>query len=433
MARSIAVSLVLVGAAVACDPQPPTGEPATCPANALTVTIGRDSLGPLARGIGFLHGISDPHQAPQQFPDPTLVAALAPTFWRVSDGWHVQLAEPFGVSTTFVLYDGYADYDPSVRPWDDWAAWEAWVAQVVRADSTAGGIVDWWDVWGEPNFAQDPAQVAETYKRAHDVIRSIAPAARIVAPSVVAWNEATIAGFLDYAVAQGLTINAISWHEFGQPGELSAHVTRARELVAARPFLGSLAIHINEYEPYEQHLIPSRGLAWLDAFERTGVNESHRACWDVVEGADQWSTCWNGLDGLLMKDNVRPQALYWLYHAYARMAGQRLAVDSGAGVVVLAAVENTSRTLRALVGRASPSTEPDPVDIAVTIEAPAWAGASLAYTVDGIPYTSAQLAPQALAQPVPGPRGRANVNSGTVTLQLRCVGLGEVRVLRLEP
>jgi len=51
-----------------------------------------------------------------------------------------------------------------VRPWDNWPAWESWVRQAVQADSAAGGMVDWWDIWGEPNFDQDPALVAETFK-----------------------------------------------------------------------------------------------------------------------------------------------------------------------------------------------------------------------------------------------------------------------------
>ncbi len=34
----------------------------------------------------------------------------------------------------------------------------------MQADSAAGGMVDWWDIWGEPNFDQDPALVAETFK-----------------------------------------------------------------------------------------------------------------------------------------------------------------------------------------------------------------------------------------------------------------------------
>lgn len=96
-------------------------------------------------------------------------------------------------------------------------------------------------------------------------------------------------------------------------------------------------------------MIPGWTVGWLAAFEAGGVDVTNRACWPV---ARQWTDCANGLNGLLLEENVTPQPLYHLHKAWAELPPMRLPVAGQVpGLAAIAARDAGGVTL--LVGRYS--------------------------------------------------------------------------------
>jgi hypothetical protein len=361
------------------------------------------------------------------------VSALHPPFWRVSDPRNYQCARAAGAAVSYVLMDSYADYDPRPTPWKDWPGWEGHIRRVLSVAQARGATVDFWEPWNEPwaPAANAPLALA-AFARANAVIRQAAPGAKIVAPSLAQWNERALERFFDDAVAKGQTYDAVSWHEFGEPEELSGHAARTRALLAARPSLGRPEIHVNEYATEDQHLVPAYAVAWFAALEAADVQWASRACWDGYENGRTWSDCWRGLDGLFLRDGVSRQALYWVFRGYAAMSGRRLVVagtSAGGGAsrtVALAARDDVKNEIRVLVGRyqrivrgeVPPVTLAD-VTVRLTGLAPALPQASV--RVERIAYQRVSGHPNAV-QPLAAPQvvapRRLPVRGGVLSIDL---------------
>lgn len=403
-----------------------------CSPDAVSVMVRGTRLGPMDPQNGFINGISDPHMPNVDFPDRTVVERLHPYYWSVATPWQASIARSYGAVVTLSLYQEYADYDLNVRPYHDWPRWEAFMRDAAQRNLDAGRPVEWWDIWGEPPINQNPALVHESFERAIEVIRSVDPAARFGAPHLVHWNRDQMAAFMDYAVANDLRLDAFGWHEFQTAEEFTEHLAEFRALLRERPSLGDPEVHINEYSPFEQYLVPGFNLRWLEAFEAGGVAQAKRACWDILEGDELWSTCWDGLDGMFMRDSRTPQAVYWLYQRYSELSGERLLVEHPRGSAGLASVDDGRQQLHLLIGRdLPPGTAPR--DMIVTIEVPSWAGSSLTVDINDIPYTNAYTQPEPLVAMVEEPSQTVGVEGGAVTVRLGCVAPGEVRELTLHP
>jgi hypothetical protein len=220
--------------------------------------------------------------------------------------------------------------------------------------------------------------------------------------------------FLDYVVAHHLKLDAISWHEVdsvpgttGNPSNVETHVAQARALLAARPSLGHPAIFVNEYGAVANHLIPGWSVAWIDALEKAGVDQANRACWhgpDVT--GRRIAECDEGsLDGLFVPASGVPQALYYVYRAYADMAGgTRLATTTTDPYVTAFASRSAANVVRILVGRHQSCTAtvrpdcnepasatPAPINVVLRIGLPPSAVAA-ALAVERIPNFSGAVA-----------------------------------------
>ena len=100
---------------------------------------------------------------------------------------------------------------------------------------------------------------------------------------------------------------------------------------------------IDEYAPAAQHHLPGFAVGWFYYLEKSGVLSVSRACWNVMDSVNGiWDDCWDGLDGLFMKDNLTPQALYWVFNRYAQMLGRKLTSTSSASNDVVALARSTS-------------------------------------------------------------------------------------------
>jgi hypothetical protein len=315
----------------------------------------------VVRQQGYLHGFSDVDYQPASL-NMALLTPLRPNFWRIGFSHHVgqnyQLAKTLNpdVKITLVLSDllairvgGYG----KLNPWRNWARYERDVQAVVRSVNAAGYQIDYWDIWSEPDvkgfWSGNCNQVMELFSRTHRVIRAEIPHAKIVGPSISAFDakgackQPFLSTLVEYAQTHKLEFDALSWHEFEQPSDLVAHVAVVRKHFAERPALKMPEIHINEYSGPAQHASPGVAVHWLQALEKARVDWSSRACWDTQ--------CQSGLNGLFKADNQTPNAVYWVYRAYAEMPNRRLGLtNNGEHIATIASVDNTGKKLTLLVG-----------------------------------------------------------------------------------
>ncbi len=340
-----------------------------------TVTVNAGQVqGPMPMSaLGFLHGIDEDghlgHDA---------VATLDPAHWRLYKHVNYVFATQHSASITYSLCDRYAwDHGgfPNARPWDDWAGWESYVAQTLDYLHLyfPGNLPAFYDIWNEPDhpyfWTGTYDQLLELFARTVNVVRNYDPEAKLVGPSISRFlpgnpGVAGVLGFLeDLDTQYGVRLDAIAWHEndsgnYGgyMPEEIPAHANLIRGGITTLFGPGyQPELHINEYAGARVHLSPGWNVAYLRYIIDAQVDAAMRACWDVYSTPPYayWSDCWDGLDGMFMKDGTTPTHACWVYRHYADMAGsQRVtAVSTSARTTVLAARDDAAETLRILVGR----------------------------------------------------------------------------------
>lgn len=356
----------------------------------ITIDASKD-IGPVKLLQGFLHG--NDRQDP--FIDPNLINTLKPKFWRIGIQWQktsphiIKVKQKFDTKITFNLQDllgniGYvAVQDPSIncRKYRCFQTfnelkqyWEKETHKIMkhlaRPDNPIN--IEYIDIFAEPRNqikGITPLQFCELFEISHNIIRYYNPNAKIVAPSTAGPFQTKIFNpFLEYIAEHNLKLDALSWHEFKEPEMILEHVKEARavldEIFRLKPDLKPKEIHINEYAPYNNHLIPGYAVGWLYYLEKADIDWASRSCWDVPYGfkSGVWSDCWAGLNGLFTKDPppgkqyAAPQHIYWVHKAYADMeGGTRLSASSTAPTTeALASKHYDSQTIRILTGIFSP-------------------------------------------------------------------------------
>lgn len=275
--------------------------------------------------IGFTHGLTSTQ------PPGAMISPLRP---QVVRSWPNVVPYPrvatLGATYTEIVSDewGYPADTPPWRgrgaPYDDYEAYEAFVTGLAERWQGRPGVI--WDLWNEPDgsyfWSGTEAQYLETIRRTHDAIRSVlGPAAVIEGPSLETYDPARIIRFLDFAKANDLQIDVLSWHDF-YGGVLSTllrdHLVDARARFVDNPAydsVGTREIHIDETMNEGVYLRPGDVLGALYYLEKGGAAAAGRACWNESTGV---SNCYNGsLNGLLTRGARQPRAAWWAEKAYA--------------------------------------------------------------------------------------------------------------------
>lgn len=383
--------------------------------------------------VGFVHGIGGASSSQRDFPPATKdkIAALQPSLWKVSDPEHYSIAKQYNPQIIIPPADTLYDYNPTPEPWEDWGAYENHFYNMVAAFKQRNQPVDYWNVWNEPQMLKykEPGLVAEAFKRGYQSIKSADPAAKVIAPSTIGFSDKVMAPFLEYAAKNNLIFDAYNWHEFGRPELLPEHVRTMRALLARHPSLGNPPFIIDEFATPEQHLQPGFAVAWFYYLEAAGIELSARACWDVVDKR-KWSDCWDGLDGLFLKDNDTPQPLYWVFDAYSKLTGPRLATSSSDGKDAVALAAKSGNGLSIIAGRFHDEknvTGTKTVNI-ILANLPKSSGA-IHVTVYKIP--NPRLTPHAMPKLAKVYEGDAPLSSSSVSLPLKKFGDGEAYLLEV--
>ncbi|MBK7309865.1 MAG: T9SS type A sorting domain-containing protein [Sphingobacteriaceae bacterium] len=323
----------------------------------IAIDAGTDS-GVFKNYTGFLHGETNLNAKPIAL---DLVKKLRPNFWRNSDWYQTQkLADSLSVNTTLVVSDFYANFKggyANAKPWLNWTEYETFVNTLVTNYIAAGLSPNYWDIWNKPNdisyWSGTLTQLVECFKRTRLVVNSINPTIKLIGPSINSYDGAGIEYILDSLASHGVTLNGVSWHEFGLPDSLTNHTNNFKSRLLLNLSWGTPEIHINEYSPQQTNQIPAYRLAWLYYLEQNNITWANTACWNNFDGITNWSNCNVGLNGLFWHDEQSPLPAYWITRAYAEMQnGKRIfCTNSDPKTLALSSKTNSLQEMRVLVGR----------------------------------------------------------------------------------
>jgi hypothetical protein len=368
--------------AVEAQPGRAARETALARGGAQTIVVHADrELGPPSLRQGFLHGITYA-RGKDYSRAVALISDLKLRSWRLShhhnDVYAFVVGEAklprnqgteivFNIQDVFNIRNGYdVKVAPTCRPnakscfssYDGFKrSWMNVVNAVMKAQTERRLTIDYFDVFAEPTngggkLGLTPQQFGDIFRSTHDAIRQFRRDAKIVAPSIVSYQERFLKAFLRFVADHNLRLDAISWHEFHAPESLPEHTREIREFFRSKPALCNPVcpeIHINEYASDAQHLVPGFSVGWLYYLEQARVDHANRGCWDVAKGG---STCWTGFNGMLMPDNATPNVLYWVYKAYAELNRTRIASESSTSrTIALASKDAGRKEIRLLAGR----------------------------------------------------------------------------------
>ncbi|HVU73989.1 MAG TPA: hypothetical protein VHE83_13575 [Mycobacteriales bacterium] len=338
-----------------------------CAGSATCVSIdATQSLGAVAHpASGFLHSIS-------QSTPPALIAAVHPTSWRVqaSNVAQIAAADASGAVVQQVLSDAWwghtytAARGTAASPWSSWLTYSSWVQYTVRAAEAAGQAPAYWDIQNEPETKPyyDPAApatpslVLQQYLTAYNAIKSVDANAKVVAPSIDwAFNQpgwpVDLRRFIDYAAANNMKVDALSWHENGdgdgpatRPEAIADHVATVRQYLTRYPALGNPPIIINEYAGASSALKPGWLVSYFASIGSAGVQAADHSCFHGCFDAD------DVLDGTITPSGATTEA-YWTYVRYADLSGQRVRTGAADDHVNAVAAVAGDGSVHVLVGR----------------------------------------------------------------------------------
>jgi hypothetical protein len=408
---------------------------------ARTITVNANTVLGTAtfREQGFLHTINSTT-------DHATVAALSPKFWRINSDTRYDLAKSYGAKVVWVVSDSC---DPNAIIFVGQAAWDNCVVNLATTHSpTSARPVDYWDLWNEPdhNGVWTSAQILTLLKAAHNDIRSVTSTAKIMGPGLAVYNDSGACNkidmkcFLDYAVANSLKIDALSWHEIIDgagaqvlPTAIAGHIASARALVAARPTLlaPSPEYHVGEFTDSQNFTVPGWSVAWLKFLEDANVDGATLGCWDTSDtpGGTTYNGCVDGLNGLLQSDEITTRSTYWVHKMYAGIGNQRVQTTTDNNDTVGYGGRNDSaKELTAMVGRWSVGTVNGPSTTTVKFNVPSsYALSSMHYTVYRIPNTFGAVTPTLFAS------GVVSVTAGVATLTIASMNDGDAYTFDLYP
>lgn len=344
------------------------------PDETITIDAARTLPGPKLKQ-GFVHGFS--YTPGQEYAKTiALISLLKPLSWRMGsyddDAYDfvvnkARFPQTFGTEIVFNIQDVFnqkygwnIDINPECgtrtncfSSYDSFkSAWLKVVESIMRIGAARQMVVHYLDIFAEPNAGDGrlgltSEQFADTFKATYDIIRKYNTSVKIVAPSISEFDENILKQALSYASTHHIHLDALSWHEFNAPELLPAHVSSIKSFMMQNPALCTPTcpqIHINEYAPQEEYLVPGYNVGWLYYLQKAGVDQANRACWG--SGSD----CWEGFDGVLMPDNLTPRPPYWVYKAYADMTHPRLSAQSSVEQTV-AIASKESGAINILAGK----------------------------------------------------------------------------------
>ncbi|KDN79521.1 cellulosome protein [Streptomyces olindensis] len=164
------------------------------------------------------------------------------------------------------------------------------------------------------SWLNDPKDYFAAWKEVYRLIKELDPDARIAGPNTsVLYDQ--VKGFLEYAKANDVVPDVMTWHELSSPAAVRTNVARYRQM-EKDVGVGPLPINVNEYG-HNYHLsVPGQVVQWVSAIEESKI-DADLAYWNI--------------DGNLNDSAVeanKGNGQWWLFNAYGRMTGHTVEVTA---------------------------------------------------------------------------------------------------------
>ncbi|MEV6510298.1 cellulosome protein [Streptomyces sp. NPDC051642] len=251
------------------------------------------------------------------------------------------------------------------------------------------------------SWRTEPGPYFTAWRDIHRLIKELDPGARIAGPNTcVLYDE--VRGFLEFAKAQDVLPDVITWHELSSPDEIRTSVAKYRALERELG-IGPLPVNLNEYA-HNYHLsVPGQMIQWIAAIEESKV-DADMAYWNID----------GNLNDSVVEAN-KGNGQWWLFNAYGQFTGNTVQVTAPQPNVQytlqgVAALDRAKRQARVLLGGAGGS-----VDVVFEHVDPEVFGTTVHVRLLEIPWTG-QVGSS--AQPLRLADRELPVVEGKVTLRL---------------
>lgn len=256
-------------------------------------------------------------------------------------------------------------------PFQDELGWQVRIGEQVRGLQKRPDIL--FEPLEEPDnpayFAGTEAQYQRTWLLAYAAVRrELGSDAIMVGPSISKYDPDKITAFLEFCLANGCQVNALSWHEPGETdGEIAAisdHVAEATEKFLKNPRyarLGIREINITAFGTEVHQYSPGRAIQYLSELEAGGAGGASRSCFGAADGK---SNCFNDtLDGMIGSKSGKANGTWWVYSAYGESLGGRVtSATTDPELAVLAAGPTPKSTaLTVVIGDIGVSKKPQSI------------------------------------------------------------------------
>ncbi|CAM5585463.1 cellulosome protein [Streptomyces aurantiogriseus] len=164
------------------------------------------------------------------------------------------------------------------------------------------------------SWLNDPQYYFAAWKEVYHLIKGLDPDARIAGPNTsVLYSQ--VKGFLQYAKANDVVPDVMTWHELSSPAAVRTNVAKYRQM-EKEVGIDPLPINVNEYG-HNYHLsVPGQVVQWVSAIEESKI-DADLAYWNI--------------DGNLNDSAVeanKGNGQWWLFNAYGQMSGHTVQVTA---------------------------------------------------------------------------------------------------------
>ncbi len=306
------------------------GSTPTPSAPVYTVTVSFDTALATRNMSGFLQAFNET-SPPDAMIRPLRAAHLRSGYFRTN----YDRARGFGMTVHAVLSDTWGYPSPENGwPFQNWPAFEAHV-KTIAAAFVGRPIV--WDIWNEPDapsfWAGTRGQYFETFRRAYFALREVlGDALEVEGPSLSRYDAGFLTDFLTDAVANGVKVHWLTWHELGNDVRaVQSRLSSAKTGYIQNAVYGALGLKgilINEVTSEGNQYNPAHILGYLNMLEAGEADGANKSCWTNYAG-EPFVNCNNWtLDGIVTPVTYQPRAAWWAYKAYGDGVDSRIKADS---------------------------------------------------------------------------------------------------------
>ncbi|MFJ9243755.1 cellulosome protein [Streptomyces sp. NPDC101776] len=198
------------------------------------------------------------------------------------------------------------------------------------------------------SWRTDPTHYFAAWRDLYRLIKELDPGARIAGPNTCELYD-EVKDFLEFAKAEDVLPDVITWHELSSPDEIRTNVAKYRALERELG-IGPLPVNINEYA-HNYHLsVPGQMIQWIAAIEESKV-DADMAYWNID----------GNLNDSVVEAN-KGNGQWWLFNAYGQFTGHTVQVTAPHPNVQytlqgVAALDPAKRQARLLLGGAGGSAD----------------------------------------------------------------------------